>query len=68
MTTGRAARDLPPRGPRSAEAKVALVDRIPAMTPRPLATDGADLIREDRDTRGDQAALVIVHTLGSWKT
>jgi antitoxin FitA len=31
--------------------KVALADRIAAMTPRPLADDSADLIREDRDTR-----------------
>ena len=33
------------------EEKVALADRIAAMTPRPLADDSADLIREDRDTR-----------------
>jgi plasmid stability protein len=31
--------------------KVALADRIAAMTPRRLADDSADLIREDRDTR-----------------
>jgi plasmid stability protein len=31
--------------------KVALADRIAAMTARPLAHDSADLIREDRDTR-----------------
>jgi plasmid stability protein len=31
--------------------KVALADRIAAMTPRPLTDDSAELIREDRDTR-----------------
>ena len=31
--------------------KLALADRIVAMTPRPLADDSAELIREDRDTR-----------------
>jgi hypothetical protein len=35
----------------SPEAKGALADRIRAMTPRPLATDSADLIREGRETR-----------------
>jgi plasmid stability protein len=35
----------------SAEEKLALADRIAALTPRPLATDSADLIREDRDNR-----------------
>jgi plasmid stability protein len=33
------------------EEKLALVDRIRAMTPQRLDTDSADLIREDRDTR-----------------
>ena len=33
------------------EEKLALVDRIRAMTPKRLETDSADLIREDRDTR-----------------
>jgi plasmid stability protein len=33
------------------EEKLALVDRIRAMTPQRLETDSADLIREDRDTR-----------------
>jgi plasmid stability protein len=33
------------------EEKLALVDRIRAMTPHRLETDSADLIREDRDTR-----------------
>jgi plasmid stability protein len=31
--------------------KVALADRIAAMTPRPLTDDSAELIREDRDRR-----------------
>lgn len=31
--------------------KLAIADRIRAMTPRHLDTDSADLIREDRDTR-----------------
>jgi antitoxin FitA len=31
--------------------KVALADRIAAMTPRPLTGDSAELIREDRDRR-----------------
>ena len=33
------------------EEKLALADRIAAMTPRPLDDDSADLIREDRDSR-----------------
>ena len=33
------------------EEKLALVDRIRAMTPKRLETDSTDLIREDRDTR-----------------
>ena len=33
------------------EEKLALADRIAAMTPRRLDHDSADLIREDRDTR-----------------
>ena len=33
------------------QEKLALVDRISAMTPKRLETDSADLIREDRDTR-----------------
>jgi plasmid stability protein len=33
------------------EEKLALVDRIRAMTPERLKTDSTDLIREDRDTR-----------------
>jgi antitoxin FitA len=33
------------------EEKVALADRIRAMQERPLDTDSADLIREDRDNR-----------------
>jgi antitoxin FitA len=33
------------------EEKLALVDRIRAMQKRPLETDSADLIREDRDNR-----------------
>jgi hypothetical protein len=65
---GQAARDLRRAAPLLPEAKVALADRIRAMTPRPLATDSADLIREDRDTRGGEAALMIVQTFGSWKT
>jgi plasmid stability protein len=53
---GRALEDEPREilrraAPLSPEAKVALADRIRGMTPRPLATDSADLIREDRDTR-----------------
>jgi antitoxin FitA len=35
----------------TSEEKLALADRIAAMTPRPLDTDSADLIREDRDSR-----------------
>jgi 5-aminopentanamidase len=35
----------------TSEEKVALADRIAALTPRPLETDSADLIREDRDSR-----------------
>ena len=35
----------------SSEEKLALADRIAALTPRPLDTDSADLIREDRDSR-----------------
>jgi plasmid stability protein len=35
----------------TSEEKLALADRIAAMTPRPLETDSADLIREDRDSR-----------------
>lgn len=31
--------------------KLAQIDRIRAMTPRRLATDSADLIRQDRDSR-----------------
>jgi antitoxin FitA len=33
------------------EEKVALADRVRAMQERPLDTDSADLIREDRDNR-----------------
>ena len=33
------------------EEKLALADRIRAMQTRPLETDSADLIREDRDSR-----------------
>lgn len=33
------------------DEKLALVDRIRAMQKRPLTTDSADLIREDRDSR-----------------
>jgi antitoxin FitA len=33
------------------EEKLALADRIRAMQARPLETDSADLIREDRDSR-----------------
>jgi plasmid stability protein len=33
------------------EEKLALIDRIRAMTPKRLETDSTDLIREDRDTR-----------------
>ncbi|MGH6944534.1 MAG: FitA-like ribbon-helix-helix domain-containing protein [Geminicoccaceae bacterium] len=33
------------------QEKLALADRIAAMTPRPLEDDSADLIREDRDKR-----------------
>ena len=33
------------------EEKLAVADRIAAMTPRPLATESAELIREDRDNR-----------------
>jgi antitoxin FitA len=35
----------------SSEEKLALADRIAALTPRPLQTDSSDLIREDRDSR-----------------
>ena len=35
----------------SSEEKLAIADRIAALTPRPLQTDSADLIREDRDSR-----------------
>jgi antitoxin FitA len=35
----------------SSEEKLAIADRIAALTPRPLGTDSADLIREDRDSR-----------------
>jgi plasmid stability protein len=35
----------------TSEEKLALADRIAALTPRPLETDSADLIREDRDSR-----------------
>ena len=31
--------------------KVAVADRIRAMTPRPLTTDSTELIRDDRDSR-----------------
>jgi plasmid stability protein len=31
--------------------KLALIDRIRAMTPRPLTTDSTDLIRDDRNSR-----------------
>ena len=37
--------------PLTAEEKIALVDRIRAKQKRPLETDSADLIREDRDSR-----------------
>ena len=37
--------------PLSRDEKLALANRIAAMTPRPLETDSADLIREDRDSR-----------------
>ena len=67
MTTGRAAGDFQPRGPRSVEAKVALVDGIRAHDARSLATGSADLIREDRD-RGDEAALLNCSQGGSWTT
>ena len=33
------------------EEKLAMVDRIRAMTPKRLEEDSADLIREDRDSR-----------------
>lgn len=33
------------------DEKLALVDRIRAMTPKRLEDDSADLIREDRDSR-----------------
>jgi plasmid stability protein len=33
------------------EEKLAIADRIAAMTPSPLQDDSTDLIREDRDTR-----------------
>jgi antitoxin FitA len=33
------------------EEKLALIDRVRAMTPRHLEDDSADLIREDRDAR-----------------
>jgi antitoxin FitA len=33
------------------EEKLAMVDRIRAMTPKRLEDDSADLIREDRDSR-----------------
>ncbi len=33
------------------EEKLALIDRIRAMTPKRLEDDSTDLIREDRDTR-----------------
>lgn len=33
------------------EEKLALIDRIRAMTPKRLEDDSADLIREDRDSR-----------------
>jgi plasmid stability protein len=35
----------------SSEERLALADRIAALTPRPLQTDSSDLIREDRDSR-----------------
>jgi plasmid stability protein len=35
----------------TSEEKLALVDRIRAMTPKRLEDDSADLIREDRDSR-----------------
>jgi antitoxin FitA len=35
----------------SSEEKLVLADRIAALTPRPLESDSADLIREDRDSR-----------------
>lgn len=35
----------------SPQEKVALSDRIRAMTPQPLTTDSTDLIRQDRDSR-----------------
>ncbi len=35
----------------SSEEKLALADRIAALTPRPLETDSAEMIREDRDSR-----------------
>jgi plasmid stability protein len=35
----------------SSEEKLALADRIAALTPRLLQTDSAHLIREDRDSR-----------------
>jgi plasmid stability protein len=35
----------------SSEERLALADRIAALTPRPLQTDSPDLIRDDRDRR-----------------
>jgi plasmid stability protein len=35
----------------SPQEKLALADRIAAMTPQPLEDDSAELIREDRDSR-----------------
>jgi antitoxin FitA len=35
----------------TSEEKLAMVDRIRAMTPKRLQDDSADLIREDRDNR-----------------
>jgi antitoxin FitA len=35
----------------TSEEKLAVVDRIRAMTPKRLQDDSADLIREDRDRR-----------------
>jgi antitoxin FitA len=37
--------------PLTPEEKVALANKIRAMTPGPLSVDSTDLIREDRDNR-----------------
>jgi plasmid stability protein len=37
--------------PLTTQEKLALVDRIRAMTPEPVAHDSTDFIRQDRDER-----------------